>query len=605
MIYLDNNTATQDLFIPRQSQRPASGSSDWASREYVNDLVEAEEQRAENTYAKKTALSAYTPTTGFTTINGQSITDGGDITIEGTTWYAGDNIEIENATISVTGIPTEFKTINGSAITGNGDITIEGKVYSAGDNIEIDENDTISVTGITVPTAVSELENDADYVSTTTVDDMIGSAKTETQEWVEQQGYLTEHQSLSAYSTTQEVEDMVSAATASTTGWVESQGYLTEHQSLSAYSTTQEVEGMVSAATAATTGWVSSQGYLTEHQSLSAYTPTSGFSTINGSAITNGSAIVIDSSAKQDVTQAQYDAMVSAGTIDPDTIYVITDAPTIDIDDLSSKKLQELLSAPSSPSDGDIVNLADGLYKYSASSAQTAWWSFTTSGSIHEQAYSYCLVYSHIPDGTTLFKYKYRFGSVWRVMKFVDNQLKVYEEDETTVVYTISKGQSDVAIQPYSNSNTDYVKFEDGYIGVNQNNAYFDYSDIWDCITNGPHYAKVVIPESNPYNRTDNQYGIPRINSNGKVTGIFYNVTTSSPKINNNYVYFIMSSGSVPNFWAPTTGGTTGQILISQGTAAPIWSNWIKSVQITSDAYDALVQAGTTDPNTLYLIVDE
>ena len=150
-----------------------------------------------------------------------------------------------------------------------------------------------------------------------------------TEEWVESQGYLTEHQSLSAYSTTEEVEDMISAATEgfvdsgdvqtqiddslsgyATEEWVENQGYLTEHQSLSAYSTTEQVEGMISAATEdfvtsgevetqienalsgldlsdyytsaetesaisaatedmATETWVESQGYLTEHQSLS------------------------------------------------------------------------------------------------------------------------------------------------------------------------------------------------------------------------------------------------------------------------------------------------------------------------------------------------
>ena len=64
-----------------------------------------------------------------------------------------------------------------------------------------------------------------------------------TEEWVQEQGYLTEHQSLSAYSTTEQVEGMISSATSgmATEEWVESQGYLTEHQSLSAYSTTEEM----------------------------------------------------------------------------------------------------------------------------------------------------------------------------------------------------------------------------------------------------------------------------------------------------------------------------------------------------------------------------
>jgi hypothetical protein len=63
----------------------------------------------------------------------------------------------------------------------------------------------------------------------TAVNDQIVSATSgmATQEWVENQGYLTEHQSLSGYATEQ---------------WVEDQGYLTEHQSLSGYATEAYVQ---------------------------------------------------------------------------------------------------------------------------------------------------------------------------------------------------------------------------------------------------------------------------------------------------------------------------------------------------------------------------
>lgn len=63
----------------------------------------------------------------------------------------------------------------------------------------------------------------------TAVNDQIVSATSgmATQEWVENQGYLTEHQSLSGYATEQ---------------WVEDQGYLTEHQSLSGYATEEYVQ---------------------------------------------------------------------------------------------------------------------------------------------------------------------------------------------------------------------------------------------------------------------------------------------------------------------------------------------------------------------------
>ena len=150
------------------------------------------------------AMSAYTPTSGFSTINGSAITEGGDITIEGTSYSAGTGIGIESHIISVTGdyetvveltqaqydaltaysenttyiitdaspvemsayTPTSgFSTINGSAITEGGNIVIEGSSYSAGTNINIDGNNVISVTGITVPTKVSDLLNDSGFIT--------------------------------------------------------------------------------------------------------------------------------------------------------------------------------------------------------------------------------------------------------------------------------------------------------------------------------------------------------------------------------------------------------------------------------------------------------
>jgi len=56
------------------------------------------------------------------------------------------------------------------------------------------------------------------------------------------------------------------------------------------------------------------------------------------------------------------------------------------------------------------------------------------------------------------------------------------------------------------------------------------------------------------------------------------------------------------SFYAPSTSGTVGQVLTSNGNAEPQWATMIKAVQITSADYEALA---TKDANTLYLIVDE
>lgn len=60
-----------------------------------------------------------------------------------------------------------------------------------------------------------------------------------TQQWVEEQRYLTQHQSLDGYVTQQ---------------WVENQRYLTQHQSLDGYATQQ---------------WVNQQNFLKTHQDIS------------------------------------------------------------------------------------------------------------------------------------------------------------------------------------------------------------------------------------------------------------------------------------------------------------------------------------------------
>jgi hypothetical protein len=93
-----------------------------------------------------------------------------------------------------------------------------------------------------------------------------------TKEWINEQGFLTEHQDISNLATKDEVASEIAAVAATiptvptnvsefendakytTEQWVNEQGFLTEHQSLSGY---------------ATEAWVGEQGFLTEHQDIS------------------------------------------------------------------------------------------------------------------------------------------------------------------------------------------------------------------------------------------------------------------------------------------------------------------------------------------------
>ena len=104
---------------------------------------------------------------------------------------------------------TNIKTINNQSILGNGNITIEGsgQSYTAGNNIDISSSNVISVTGITVPTKVSDLTNDSGFITTANTKNFITSGQAQTQintslngyateQWVTNKNYLTEHQSL-------------------------------------------------------------------------------------------------------------------------------------------------------------------------------------------------------------------------------------------------------------------------------------------------------------------------------------------------------------------------------------------------------------------------
>ena len=137
-----------------------------------------------------------------------------------------------------------------------------------------------------------------DYALKTEVPSLDGYA---TEQWVQSQGYLTEHQDLSSYALKSEIpsldgyatESWISSQQFATQSWVTSQGYLTSTglsglatqswvssnflstNALNGYATQEWVtnQGYITSVpdTFATKNWVQSQNYLTEHQSLEGY----------------------------------------------------------------------------------------------------------------------------------------------------------------------------------------------------------------------------------------------------------------------------------------------------------------------------------------------
>ena len=218
------------------------------------------------------------------------------------------------------------------------------------------------------------------------------------------------------------------------------------------------------------------------------------------------------------------------------------------------------------------------------------------------------LIYADIPNGQTLFKYKYIYGSVLREVVFSGDTLYCLETGGTVVCAVTIGNTFEFHTSQNGSSNEILGVYKDGYIGFKRIGS-VNFENVWDGSVSGGHY-ELIDAVNYPYSEANN--GIPMWNEKGQIVGkklaadakyIYVNNTGSSHSLR---VLKSEESSFPDRFWVPTTGGSQGQILTSAGNnAAPVWATMIKSLKITSDAYEALVQAGTTDPNTLYLIVDE
>lgn len=121
--------------------------------------------------------------------------------------------------------------------------------------------------------------------------------------------------------------------------------------------------------------------------------------------------------------------------------------------------------------------------------------------------------------------------------------------------------------------------------------------------------GKKLSEKYNPYHTTNeikqtvssSTLFFPSWNNKGQITGSSA-ARTATDRINNAYHRRLsLTDGKPYTIFAPETGGTTGQVLQSNGNAAPIWTDLIKIQKITQDAYDALE---TKDENVLYVITN-
>ena len=656
MVYLDNTTETQKLFIPRDIPLVGTGHSGGAEY-FAGDNIYISPDNVISVTGMTEAISAATE----------------DMATE--TWVNEQGFLTEHQSLSAYSTTEEVQQMISGATE---DFVTSGDVHS------------------------QIVEETANFVNSGTVETMITSATQDmaTETWVNNQGFLTEHQSLSAYSTTNEVESMITAATdglasetyvdnsvsgkadtsavteaiSSATSGLASTQYVenavsgkastqyvdnavsgkadtsavTEEISsaVSGLASTQYVDNSVSgkADTSAVTesinnavsGLASTQyvdnsvsgkadtSAVTESinnavsglastqyvdnsvsgkadtsavtEALSSYTPTSGFATINGSAITEGGNIEIQGGG-------------------------------------DSTALEEITELPENPVDGAIYNYNGAIIKYVNGSGNWGYWTGLQSIKGYGQSVLGCatLFYAVMPssmDGQLAFGTGWIKSSsadtnvqLWAFFDLQNNAIKVYNNKDKTgsTLYTIVKNAGSET-QINNNYNKINVSWNDNVLQIRANDSNTQLLRYCDATSSTAHYELVKEPKYNYENtisNIDSGYNTPVgrlaiFSRDNRVVTPGVNLSTQTIYVNNssygNALTYYGTSKPISNMYVPTSAGNSGDLCVSQGqNNAPQWKTIVQALGIdfwtgTQDEYDAIVTKSAT---TLYIIIPD
>lgn len=250
------------------------------------------------------------------------------------------------------------------------------------------------------------------------------------------------------------------------------------------------------------------------------------------------------------------------------------------------------------------------LYMWSDEGGAVAEW--TDNPSVLGNDKCYGMIFSNIPDGQKLFEIKYAYAGEWRYVVMSGDTL-VLTETGGTVVTSCTIGNTVIfPCSQYGNSYYVKVKYESHYLGFRFTNA-CNTQNVWDGTVTDGHFVMVDHTNYPFLDISTTDEGMAMWNSKGQIIkkvrknsskGIQFNTNASQYSSTGKIEFLTDGTNNGPSrIFVPTQGGTAGQVLTSAGdNAEPTWSDWIKAVKITSDAYEALQ---VKDPNTLYLIVDE
>ena len=486
-----------------------------------------------------------------------------------------------------------------------------------------------------------------------------------TQTWVNNQGFLTEHQSLSAYSTT---EEMNSAIEDATSGKADTSAVTAVNETLTAHTadTTIHVTSADKTAWNAKSDFSGSYNDLTDKPTIptvptsnSAFTNDAGYITedaLNGYAESSAVTAEITAavSGKQDtlvsgtniktinnesilgsgnitiqgggsgnptveLTQAEYDALVSAGTVSADTYYIITDATPVDVSNYwtSAQTQSAITQATSGKADSSAVTeqISEAVSGKVDTSAIT---SAVTSASTDNEIPTAKAVYDAIPTGGT--------GGGKAISAGTNISVTTGETADTincTLPITINSDKTTILPNNANNTGKGSYNFVGGRDCQIANYAGGGYPNYAFCYGNNNTVTTEGEAAFGTYNQTKNASGAQGISGttmftigNGNwisrrhnalevmVNGDIYIADTNDTSTTNWYEKPMIKLQDQLGGGEVSSAITSGDTNAVSSDAVYTAMGGLKLQQITQAAYDALVSGGTVDASTLYIITN-
>ena len=671
MIYLDNNTFQQEIFIPRSSVKN-DASPEYATKNELENAIENEVIRADEKYAAKTDLLPYATTgwvesqdfatkewtdeqiqsaiTSETERTEETYQKKSEMGIYSTTEEVENMIDsavsgkMDTSAMSAYTKTEDFATINGSAITSGGNIVVEATPYTAGTNIDITDH-IISVTGITLPTKVSELVNDEGYITTADTQNFVTSGDVQTQ-----------------------INDSISgkADSSAVTAQISEVKAQIEAEIPSKVSSLENDLNFVNSADVKTQ--IESYNYINSGQaqtqidnSISGKVDTNVFTAYTANTkteIDNAVSVKADSSRVDEIEEVTASALVELHSTKQDILVSGTNIKTINNQSLLGSGNIEIQGGSGSDySAGTNIDITNNVISVTGITIPTSNTAFTNdagyvnSGEVETQITSKGYITGYT-ESDPVFQASAASGisaqdiSNWNAKLDSSALTPYYTSAQTdtaisnatsgkqdtlvsgTNIKTINNqsllGSGNIEIQGGSGSGSNIIEITqakydalteytqgamyvitdaqeinmDNYVTTGDLGSYYTSAQTDTAISNA------VSGKTDKVSVDSNEFEciFPTWNNQGCITGISATAYQVRLYINDSRIEFYSDSyRDFPTIYAPTSEGLAGQPLLSNGSGAPVWGAY-KFQFISQSQYDALA---TKDSTTIYFIVNE